>query len=147
VTRRELLTFIQSQILAVEASVAEDGAPQAAVVGIVVSDQFEVFFDTRRGSRKAANLREQPRCALVVGWDLTTGCTVQLEGLADEPEGAELERLKALYFARFPDGKERETWPDITYFRVRASWLRYSDFRDGKARIEEYTAEALSALK
>ena len=28
----------------------------------------------------------------------------QLEGVADEPGGAELERLKAVYFAAFPDG-------------------------------------------
>jgi hypothetical protein len=49
--------------------------------------------------------------------------------VADEPAGEELARLKQVYFARFPDGPEREAWKDITYVRVRLTWARYSDFR------------------
>lgn len=33
----------------------------------------------------------------------TADRTVQLEGVVDEPSGPDLERLLALYFARFPD--------------------------------------------
>ncbi|TIX91065.1 MAG: hypothetical protein E5V24_14220, partial [Mesorhizobium sp.] len=29
----------------------------------------------------------------------------------------------------FPDGVERQSWPDISYFRVRPLWARFSDFR------------------
>lgn len=111
---------------AVEASVGP-GGPQAAVVGVVVSDAFEIFFDTSDRSRKLANLRRDPRCALVLGWD--EEWTLQIEGTADEPRGADLERLKALYFERFPDGRAREAWPDIAYVRVRPTWIRLSDFR------------------
>jgi hypothetical protein len=64
--------------------------------------------------------------AFVVGWDQER--TIQYEGLADEPQGEELARLKAIYFAHFPDGPARERWDGITYFRVRPTWLRYSDF-------------------
>ena len=106
---------------------AADGAPQAAVVGIAVSDALEVVFDTLGTSRKAKNLRHEPRMALVVGWDEEQ--TLQLEGLADEPTGDELQRLKRVYLAAFPDGIEREQWPDITYVRVRITWARHSDFR------------------
>ncbi len=145
-TRRELLEFLRQQVLAVEASISEVGAPQAAVVGIVVSEAFEVFFDTRSSSRKAENLRRDGRTALVIGWDLAQGRTVQFEGIADEPEGDDLQRLKQLYFARFPDGREREDWPDISYFRVRPSFVRYSDFHEAQARIVELTAAELYAL-
>jgi hypothetical protein len=62
---------------------------------------------------------------------------VQYEGLADEPGGEELARCKALYFARFPDGPTREGWPGITYFRVRPTWVRYSDFRGPEPRVIE----------
>ncbi len=113
---------------------AADGAPQAAVVGIAVSDALEVVFDTLGTSRKANNLRLDPRVALVVGWDEEQ--TLQLEGLADEPTGAELERLKRVYLAAFPDGIEREQWPDITYVRVRIKWARYSDFGPGGGVFE-----------
>jgi hypothetical protein len=124
-----MLQFIRRHRYAVQASATADGAPQAAVVGIAVSDALEVVFDTLGTSRKAENLRHEPRIALVVGWDEEQ--TLQLEGVADEPSGDELQRLKRVYLAAFPDGTEREQWPDITYVRVRVTWARYSDFRSG----------------
>jgi general stress protein 26 len=126
-TRAQLVAFLRKHPLAVEASVAPTGDPQAAVVGIAVSDDLELVFDTLGNTRKAANLRRDPRIALVIGWDQEQ--TVQLEGLADEPAGDALARLQAVYFAAFPDGPSRLSWPGITYFRVRPTWVRYSDFR------------------
>ena len=52
-----LLTFMRQEPYAVQASVSALGAPQAAIVGVVVSANFEVFFDTLASSRKAVNLR------------------------------------------------------------------------------------------
>jgi hypothetical protein len=63
--------------------------------------------------------------------------------VADEPGGAELARLKAAYFARFPDGREREAWPGIAYVRVRPTWARFSDFRGPEPRVVELSGEAL----
>lgn len=133
-TRAELLSFIRRHRYAVQASTAGDGAPQAAVVGIAATDELELVFDTLGTSRKAQNLRRNPRIALVVGWDDEQ--TVQLEGVVDEPTGAELARVKRAYFAAFPDGPEREQWPGITYLRVRLTWARYSDFRAGGGVVE-----------
>ena len=116
-----------------QASVTTAAAPQAAVVGIAVSDDLELVFDTLGSTRKMANLRANPRIALVIGWDDEQ--TVQLEGLADEPHGPELERLKRVYFEAWPDGVERQMWEGITYVRVRPSWARFSDFRAN--RVEE----------
>ena len=142
-TRDELVNFIRRHPLAVQTSVSASGAPQAAVVGIVVSDDLHVFFDTLKTSRKCDNLRRDLRIALVIGWDLEQACTLQLEGVADEPFGSELEQLKQLYFERFPDGVESERSPDITYIRVRPTWLRFSDFRGKEPAIVELRAEAL----
>lgn len=135
-TRAELTVFVKRHRYAVQSSVAVTGAPQAAVVGIAVSDALEIVFDTLDSTRKCVNLRRDPRVALVIGWDEEQ--TAQVEGIADEPTGAELARLKAIYLARFPDGREREAWPGITYVRVRPRWIRYSDFRGGQARIVEF---------
>jgi Pyridoxamine 5'-phosphate oxidase len=61
-------------------------------------------FDTLAFSRKAANLRANSRVALVIGgWNDSDPRTVQYEGVADFPTGAELERLKQVYFAAFLD--------------------------------------------
>ena len=136
-----MLQFLRRHRYAVQASTAADGAPQAAVVGIAVTDQLEVVFDTLGTSRKAKNLRREPRVALVVGWDEEQ--TLQLEGIADEPTGDELQHLKRVYLAIFPDGTEREQWPDITYVRIRITWARYSDFRPGGA-VSEIDLSALA---
>lgn len=131
--RDELFSFLRAQKWAVEASVTAAGAPQAAVIGVAVTDRLELVFDTVGTTRKAVNLRQNPKVALVLGWD--EGQTVQLEGIADEPTGEELAALKRVYFERFPDGVEREAWQDIAYFRVRPEWIRYSDFRSAEPVI------------
>jgi uncharacterized pyridoxamine 5'-phosphate oxidase family protein len=140
--RTELVEFMRRQPWAVQASVAESGAPQAAVIGVVITDEAEVFFDTLGTSRKARNLRRDPRIALVLGWD--DGRTVQYEGVADEPAGAELARLKELYFARFADGRDREKWPHIAYFRARPAFVRYSDFSGAAPVIVEMRKDELA---
>ena len=143
--RVRLLAFLQSHLLAVQTSVTPDGAPQAAVVGIAVSDRLEVVFDTVGPSRKAQNLRADPRIALVIGGlDGYEEQTVQLEGVADEPTGAELARLRAVYFAAHPDGVERASWPGLTYFRVRPTWLRYSDYDADPPQVVELDEAAIA---
>ncbi len=89
-TRSELIAFLRRHRLCVQASVSPSGAPQAAVVGFAVSDDAEIVFDTIGTSRKMTNLRRDPRIAIVVGWDEEQ--TAQIEGVADEPVGAELQR-------------------------------------------------------
>ena len=98
----DFLAFLRRHRLAV-VSTARDGAPQAAIVGIAVTDGFEIVFDTVTGTRKYANLIADPRVALVAGWDY--GQTVQIEGFADVPSGRALEACKQAYFAVWPDGR------------------------------------------
>jgi hypothetical protein len=141
---RALLDFLRSHRLAVEASVSPTGAAQAAVVGFAISDEFEIVFDTLESTRKAQNLRQNPKIALVIG-GATDGeeRTVQYEGIADEPSGAELEQLKQVYYAAYPDGPSRLSWPGLIYVRVRPTWLRYSDYTIDPPVIVEYGAGEL----
>lgn len=138
-TRADLLDFMRGQSLAVVATVSDTGAPEAAVVGIAVTDRFEVVFDTLRTSRKARNLRARPLAALVIG-GTTPGDerTVQYEGTADEPAGQDLEPLRELYFRSFAQGRERSEWPDLTYLRLRPTWIRYSDYHQDPPLIVEF---------
>lgn len=120
---------------------AADGRPQAAVVGIATSDDLEIIFDAIAWSRKCENLRRDPRIALVIGWDREI--TLQVDGVADFPEGDDLHRVRACYFQAYPDGRERLSWPGITHVRVRPTWLRYSDFAQRPPFIIEMKAEDL----
>ena len=135
--REELHQFVHNFIAArkygVISSVGPGGEPQSALVGIAVSHQLEIVFDTVTTSRKYPNLKADPRIAIVTGWEGEQ--TVQYEGIAIEPEGRDLVHAKQTYFARWPDGVERQKWPAIAYFLVRPSWIRYSDFDTG--RVEE----------
>jgi hypothetical protein len=105
-----------------------------------VTDEFELFFDTVESTRKVTNLRSNSSIAFVIG-GLSPGDerTVQYEGVVDEPQGLELERLEERYFTRFQDGRARASWPGILYLRVRPRWLRLSDFSKTPPEIVEFT--------
>lgn len=119
----------------VVSSAAANGTPQSALVGIAVTPDFEVIFDTLKTTRKYPNLKARPRCSFVIGWGGEQ--TVQLEGEAVEPVGEELERCQQAYFAVWPDGPSRLSWPGITHFCVKPRWLRFSDFDQSPPLIIE----------
>jgi len=132
-TKQEIYEFVRVRKLAVVSSISPSGDPQSALVGIAISPQLEIVFDTVKSSRKYPNLKADPRIAMVIGWEGET--TVQYEGHAIEPEGEELARAKQIYFAAWPSGVERQQWRGIAYFFIRPKWVKYSDFDTGS--IEE----------
>ncbi len=138
-TRNDLLQFLRQYTLAIQATVSPTNNPQAAVIGFVISDDFEIFFDGAPANRKVGNLRNNPAIALVIG-GLNEGDerTAQYEGITDEPVGSELTRLQEFYFTRFPDGRERQRLPGIVYFRARPKWIRYSDYNQNPPQIVEF---------
>ena len=133
-TTEFLYNFISKNKYAVLSTVTKDNHPEAAVVGIAVTPDLVIIFDTVSTSRKYKNLIENPSIAFVIGWDNEQ--TIQYEGIAKIPTPEELDQLLETYFRVFPDGRERkETWKDIAYFYVEPKWIRYSDF--GEQKIEE----------
>ncbi len=143
---KQLLEFLREHRLAVQASVSVSGGAQAAVVRVAVTERFEVVFDTLASTRKAQNLRRNPKVALVIG-GLVPGDerTVQYEGIADEPSGSELERVKQAYYAVYPDGRSRLSWTGLIYVRVRPIWIRYSDYNVDPPQVLEFNAAQLAA--
>ena len=126
-TKEFLYAFIAKHKHVVVSSVTPDQKPEAAVVGIMVTPDLRIFFDTLSTSRKFANLLANPATAVVIGWDDET--TVQLEGRARVPVGDELKALLQLYYKVFPDGEDRnKNWPDIAYIVIDTEWVKYSDF-------------------
>lgn len=80
------------------------------------------------------------RVAVVMGWD--DEVTARIEGIADFPTGADLERIRACCFAVHPDARERLSWPGITHVRVRPTWLRLGDFKPNPPSVTEPTGQA-----
>ncbi|MFN7932215.1 MAG: pyridoxamine 5'-phosphate oxidase family protein [Bryobacteraceae bacterium] len=144
VTRMDLLAFLRRERYAVLASASTEGHPQAALVGIAVNERFELIFDTLQTTRKASNVRQNPRVAFVIGpTDPRAVCTVQYEGVADEPRGLELDELLAHYYQSFPDGPARRNWPGLMYVRVKPLWIRYSNYALDPPEIVEFRGEDL----
>jgi hypothetical protein len=92
VDQQQFINFVRQRGLAVIATRGADGAPQAALVGITATGRGELVFDTSRSSRKYRNLPAFSEVALVIGWDHEM--TVQCEGTADVPTGADFDRCR-----------------------------------------------------
>ncbi|HET9836879.1 MAG TPA: pyridoxamine 5'-phosphate oxidase family protein [Candidatus Angelobacter sp.] len=135
--RADLFAFIAQSKLGVLSSIGASGTPQSALVGIAVTEDLEIVFDTVKSSRKYANLVARPACAFVFGWSGEQ--TLQYEGMAEELSGADLKRYQEIYFRAWPDGPARLSWPGIVYFVVKPAWIRYSDFDQTPPFISEFT--------
>jgi uncharacterized pyridoxamine 5'-phosphate oxidase family protein len=135
-TRQEVYEFIRAETLAVFGTISPEGKPQAALVGIAVTEDLEIIFDTLRVTRKFRNIQHNPAASFVIG--CTREVTVQYEGIARELLGAdELKHYQQIYFAKWPDGPTRLTWEGITYIVVKPAWIRFSDFLATPPRIGE----------
>ena len=147
VTVDEVVTFVRSIGVGVVATLGPDGRPEAALVGIAATDGCELVFDAAVESRKVANLARDPRVAVVVGGAMDDERTLQCEGVADRPAGDEDEAVCEAYFAQYPDGRARWNRADITHYRVRVAWLRYSDYTTAPPVILEASAGADGRLR
>jgi hypothetical protein len=87
-TPTQLLSYMRAQPWAIEASVTPQGAPQAAVIGVAVTDRWELLFDTVTPTR--------------------------------------------------------QTWPGLVYWRVRPTWIRYSNLNVNPPIIQEWGAAAIA---
>ncbi|MGB7354804.1 MAG: pyridoxamine 5'-phosphate oxidase family protein [Acidobacteriaceae bacterium] len=134
--RSALYAFLSSNRYGVVSSIGRSGGPQSALVGITVSSELEIVFDTVKSSRKYPNLIANAVCSFVIGW--AGEQTVQYEGVAFEPVGEELRRYQEIYFRAWPEGPARLSWPGITHFVVRPRWIRYSDFDQSPPLIQEF---------
>jgi pyridoxine/pyridoxamine 5'-phosphate oxidase len=133
--RQELYEYMRRQRYGVLSSVSTDGTPQSALVGVAITPELDIVFDTLKTSRKYPNLLQDPRCSFVLGWHGEQ--TVQLEGVAEQPIGDELLRLQAIYFETWPDGAARAHWTGIVWLVMRTRWLRYSDYNFDPPRVWE----------
>lgn len=120
-----ILDFIRRQKIAVISTVTAENKPEAAVIEFGETQELELIFDTFSSYRKYQNIQHHSQVAFVIGWD--DNITVQYEGSAEELSGDRLEKYKALYFAKNSAAQRWEAREEIRYFRVRPTWIRYSD--------------------
>jgi hypothetical protein len=135
-TKADLYAFIAARKLGVMGYISQQGVPRSALVGIAVTAELEIVFDTVSSSRKFDDLRANPAASFVIGWEREA--TVQLEGRAFQPTGDELSRYQQVYFGAWPECRDHLSWPGIAYFVVQPQWIRFSDFDERPPLIEEF---------
>ena len=127
----DLLAYLRRSKLATVSTIGPDGAPQSALVGIGVTDDLRIVFDTASTTRKHANLVRDPRISVVVAGPGEQ--TLQYEGVATQTPVAGIEGadVREAYYLSWPDGRDRLSWPGLSYWCVTPTWARYSDFDRG----------------
>jgi len=127
--KAKIYEFLKQHKLAVVSSVSPSGTSQSALVGIAVSEDLEIVFDTLDKSRKYGNVMQNPKVSLVIGWNNET--SVQYEGVAELLTGPGADHYREIYYQAYPDGRDRAAnWPGLVHFKVSPKWMRYSNFND-----------------
>jgi pyridoxamine 5'-phosphate oxidase len=108
------------------ATAARDGRPSARVVLLRAHDERGFVFFTNRGSRKGAELNENPRAALVFHW-WELGRQVRVEGSVEEISDNE----SAAYWQTRPRESQIAAWASPQSTAI-----------DGRAELEGLYADA-----
>jgi general stress protein 26 len=135
-SKSEVLAYMRQARYAVIATIGADGRPQAALMGIATTNDLEIVFDTLTTSRKHANLTRDNRIA--VTFSGPDEQTLQVEGIAVPVSvaGSADYEFREAYYAVWPAGRERTSTPELTYWRVKPRWARYSDYARGPLVVE-----------
>lgn len=122
--------FITQQNLAVVSTINSNDNPESALVGMAVSINLEIIFDTVTTSRKYQNILHNHNVSVVIGWH--DEITLQYEGHAMVlGNDSDADNMREIYYRAYPDGRERaDTWPGLVHIKVTPKWIRYSNFNE-----------------
>ncbi len=122
---KDVQTFLDEFQTCVVSTIHLD-QPQAAVVGFSVDDECKILIATNQNTRKASNLVENNKVALVVGFDGPR--TVQLEGVARKIEAEEYTERIGLHFRKVPGAQKHVEEAGQNYYLITPTWLRFTDY-------------------
>lgn len=126
--------FLDQFETCVIATVSKSGQPGAATVGFSVDEDLKIIIATNEKTKKASNIAENNRVALVIGFEGSK--TVQIEGIAeklDKETGSE--RIK-LHFEKVPGAKKFAGETGQNYYLITPTWLRFTDYTQNPSIFE-----------
>lgn len=128
--RQQALKFLQQHKTATISTVAPDGSPNGAIVTCIFDDDFNIYFATRRDSRKLQNILRDPRVAITVGGDPKAPSTMQMEGRAEVIEAPR--HFRVSYLSQKINIADAHWQPllkahevDFIFLKVIVDWARW----------------------
>lgn len=139
--QKKILSVLNKFYLTVISTANMDTAtPESALVAYVYNDKLELFFQTNRYSRKAANLKRNSQVACVMGLDLSDLVTLQYQGRAKQiTDEQEVDVCKQLFIDRkSPTASPKYLeHPDAIYFKVTPTWIGCCEYTSKKPIVIE----------
>jgi general stress protein 26 len=135
--QQKILEFLKTHKDCVISTVSPENTPEAATVGFSENDDLTLTIGTSRDSRKFANIANNPRVAVVVGF--SGNITVQYEGVARELADPELSARLAAHFIKVPEAQKYND-PSQTYLTITPTWVRYTNYANNPdiEELEEF---------
>lgn len=134
---QNILDYIKSQRIGVLAVELLDGSPHAATVHFAHSEEPLTFiFLTHNTYKKSEALLQKGvvRGSFVVGVDEDNMKTLQVDGEVSLVDG---QTIKDIYFAKFPNKKEKYSTENDIFLVLKPTWWRFTDWTapEGKTII------------
>lgn len=127
--------FIKQHRLACLATVTTEGLPECSVVGFSESENMELYIGSYDSSRKAHNLKFNPKVALVIGWE--GGQTVQYEGVAEEVPADKLQEVVEKHLEKMPTAAKYVRHQEEKFYKIKPVWVRYTEMAHDPWEIKE----------
>lgn len=122
--------FVRAAELAVLATASPAGKPEAALLGVAVTESGELVVDIARSARKLANIERNNQVAVVIGW--ADDVSIQVEGHIRLVAGEERRGYEQVYLARFPGSRVAD--PGFAVAVITPQWVRSYDAGSDPAR-------------
>ena len=132
--KQRILNFLKGHKLGVISTV-ESGKPEAAAIDFSETSALEIIFTTLVGYRKYKNLLKNSKIAFVVGGE--ENITLQYEGVAKELNRTAFKKYYKRHIQKNPVEKKFAAMPEARFFRVKPTWIRFSDFTAQPSEIFE----------
>lgn len=134
--KNNMLEYLAGHDFCVISTVDSQSQPESAFVGLSFNANLEIVIGTSKNSRKAKNILQNNRVAIVVG---NLKGTVQYEGTAEELSYEDCEALvRERNFTKLPKLDKYREDPTNTWIKIKPTWIRFTQ-HGPEDRIEEFT--------
>lgn len=137
-TKLKVDAFLREHHLGALATVSPEGKPQCSTVYYDLTEDMNILFATRDGSRKFVNIEANANVALTVS-DEDNKVTVQIEGVAKEVTDPEKIAEMIRRIVHVSDTESGRSWmPPVKLMQnghfavmeIETTWIRIGDFRE-----------------